>query len=187
MRAFLGLAAAIVACATVASAESSICGDCYLGVYDDLAMTRVSGVASSFQVKSLYLGLRLGPGVNITDIDFFASYPAGFEVIDVESYVPGATYETVGHVAHVHWPSCVGGSLALFRVRVITTTMPHNAVVQLQSVLAKPCGGAPVEAWRIPAGCYVLNPGSSRPPCATAVEASTWSLVKGLFRTLDSR
>ena len=187
MRARLGLAAAILACATVASAESSVCGNCYLGVYDDLAMTRASGVASSFQVKSLYLGMRLATGVRITDIDFLASYPAGFSVVDVESYVPGATYETVGNIAHVHWPSCVGGTLALFRVRVITTSTPRNSVVQLQGVFAQPCGGAPAESWRIPAGCYVLNPSSSRPPCATQIETSTWSLVKGLFRTLDSR
>ena len=51
MRAFLGLAAAIVACATVASAESSICGDCYLGIYDDLAMTRVSGTSTRSDIS----------------------------------------------------------------------------------------------------------------------------------------
>src|SRR5262249_17730383 len=90
-----------------AAAQPAVCGDCFLGVYDDAAMTRTSGRASSFQVKSVYLGLRLAPGVQISDLTLEAAYPRGFAVIQVDALVAGARYNLAANTAHVHWATCV--------------------------------------------------------------------------------
>ena len=186
----LGSWVAVVAFAVAtgpAAADPPLCPDCLLGVYDDVALTRTSGSASVFQVKSIYLGVRLGAGVRMDQLDFEATYPSGFTVIDVTAYVDGATYDVGGNTAHVAWPTCVSGTRALFRVRVLTTTSVRNGIVLLKNAVGNACGTSATESWTMPAGCYVLNPAGSTPPCATEVEPATWSIVKGLFRSTDSR
>jgi hypothetical protein len=189
MRMLSGLvAAAMLLWSSGAQAsESNLCQDCLLGVYDDGAMTRTTGTISVFQIKSVYLGVRLSPGVRIDQLDFEAVYPPGFTVIDVHPYVSGATYDVGGNTAHVAWPTCVSGTRALFRVRVLTTTSVRNGIVQLRNSTGRACGTGAASSWLLPAGCYVLNPSGSAPPCATAVTAATWTIVKELFRDVDSR
>src|SRR5262245_7090834 len=157
MRAAIGLVLAVTLCSASVSAQTTTCGGCLLGVYDDVGMTRTSGRASSFQVKSVYLGLRLAPGVSIVDLTFTASYPPGFSVIDVQSLVPGGHYDIVGNTARVHWTPCAAGTHALFRVKVLTPRTPRNALLQLHSVAARTCDG-PASTMEMPAGCYILNP-----------------------------
>jgi hypothetical protein len=187
MRRLLGLWAVVVLFGTPVLAQSPECNDCFLSVYDDLALTRNTGRASAFQVKSVYLGLRLANGIRASQLDFRASYPPGFSVIDVQSLVPGAQYDTAGNVAHVEWPSCVSGQVALFRVKVLTTAVPRNAVLQLHDAKASACSDPSADPWSIPAGCYVLNPDGNAPPCTTPLVAATWAGVKELFRTSISR
>jgi len=187
MRWLLALAAACSLSASVAFSEPAVCSDCFLGVYDDLAMTQSSGRAASFQVKSVYLGLRLAPGVGTSRIDFDATYPPGFTVVDVQALVPGATYDTVGNRAQVRWNSCVTGTHALFRVKVLTTATPRNALLQLRNGVAGACPGPAADGWLVPTGCYMLNPGGTAPPCSTPVAPSTWTFVKALFGTTGSR
>lgn len=173
--------------ATAASAESTVCRDCLLGVYDDQAMTRTRGTISLFQIKSVYLGVELATGVRIDELSFRATYPAGFTVIDITPYVAGATYDIAGNTAQVRWPSCVSGTRALFRVRVLTTQTVRNGLVQLTQSEGQACGNGATASWILPAGCYVLNPSTSAPPCATDVAPATWTIVKELFRSVDSR
>ena len=56
MRLLLAFGAACVLGTPPAFATPAVCTDCLLGVYDDAAMTQSSGRASSFQIKSEYLG-----------------------------------------------------------------------------------------------------------------------------------
>jgi len=186
MRAAIGLVLAL-ALSPASSFAQTTCGGCLLGVYDDLSMTRTSGRASSFQVKTVYLGLKLAPGVSIVDLAFTASYPRGFSVVDVQSLVPGGHYDIVGNTARVHWTPCAAGTHALFRVKVLTPSAPRNALLQLNSVTARICGGPSSPTMEMPAGCYILNPSGTTPPCLTGTETATWSFVKRLFTTADSR
>jgi hypothetical protein len=191
MRSILRLAGmAVVAWASMASVaaagQADLCRDCLLGVYDDQGMTRNRGSIQIFQVKSVYLGVHLAAGVQIDDLRFTASYPPGFTVIDVTPLVSGATYDVGDNTAHVTWPQCVSGTRALFRVRVLTTTTVRNGLVQLSQTEASACGNGATASWILPAGCYVLNASSSAPPCATEVAPVTWSVVKELFRSIDS-
>lgn len=189
MRLILAFCVVCLLGAAAAVAAPALCADCLLGVYDNLAMTQNSGRASSFQVKSVYLGLHLAPGVKISRLDFNATYPRGFTVVDVQALVPGATYDTVGNRAQVRWSSCVTGTHALFKVRVLTTATPRNALVQLRDGVAAACPdpGAGADGWLVPTGCYVLNPDGTAPPCTTPTAPSTWTFVKALFKTTDSR
>jgi hypothetical protein len=178
---------AVVVWASVASGEAVTCHDCLLGVYDDLAMTRTTGIISIFQVKSVYLGVRLRPDVRIDQLSFDAQYPTGFSVVDVTAYVNGATYDLAGNHADVRWPQCVTGTRALFRVRVMTTSSVRHALLRLTNVEARACSGSTTESWLLPSGCYVMNPRGQTPPCATTSTPATWTVVKELFRDLDSR
>lgn len=187
MRFRIALGAVWLIGASAAGAEPAVCTDCFLGVYDDLAMTQTTGRAASFQVKSVYLGLRLAPGVAVPRIEFDAAYPPGFTVVDVQALVPGATYDTVGNHAKVRWSTCVSGTHALFRVKVLTTSTPRNALLVLRNAVAGDCPAPAVPTWLVPTGCYVLNPGGTAPPCTTPVAPSTWSYVKALFKTTSSR
>lgn len=188
MRLILRLAGfAVAGWASIAAAgEPDLCRDCLLGVYDDQAMTRTRGSIQIFQVKSVYLGVQLSPGVQIDELRFTASYPPGFTVIDVSPLVSGATYDVGANSAHVTWSQCVTGTRALFRVRVLTTTTVRDGLVQLRQSEGSACGNGATSSWILPAGCYVLNASSSTPPCATDVAPVTWSIVKELFRSIDS-
>jgi hypothetical protein len=180
-------ALAVVVWTAAAASEPLICQDCHLGVYDDLAMTRSTGTVSIFQIKSVYLGVRLASGVQVDQLDFEATYPAGFTVVDVTPYLSGATYNVGDNRAHVQWPQCVTGVRALFRVRVLTVTSVRNGLVQLRNVVARGCGNGTTASWLMPSGCYVLNPSGPTRPCATGATPVTWTIVKELFRSIDSR
>lgn len=177
----------LVVAVRAAAASADVCQDCVLGVYDDLAMTRRTGTVSIFQVKSVYLGLQLGPGVGIDELTFDATYPAGFTVVDVTAYVSGATYDVGGNSASVRWTQCVSGTRALFRVRVLTTVSVRDGLVQLHQVMARGCTGGTPRSWLLPSTCYVINPTRGTPPCVTEATPATWTIVKELFRTTDSR
>jgi hypothetical protein len=179
------LAAAFLLLALAAGsavAEVRTCADCYLGVYDDQAMTRSSGQVGFFQVKSVYLGVRLAAEVRISDLEFEATYPGGFTVIDYDSFISGARITPTATGVRVEWPQCVSGTRALFRVRVFSLSSVRNATVQLRNATSASCPGGPANSWRIPAGCYVLNPSGPPTACAVGVEPSSWSTVKELFR-----
>jgi hypothetical protein len=164
-----------------AAAETqSSCSECFLGVYDDVAMTRSSGSISFFEVKDVYLGIRLPPGVRISKLEFDATYPGGFTVVDYTSFVTGAHVTQTASGVRVDWLQCVSGTRALFRVRVFGLGSVRNAVVQLRNAIATSCTAT--DTIRLPSGCYVLNPVGSRPPCAVGVEQTCWSAMKELFR-----
>lgn len=163
-------------------AETRACASCFLGVYDDPEMTRTSGSVAAFQIKSVYLGLTVGDGAALASLDFEARYPTGFTVIDVTSFVTGATYEPHGDGVRVTLPQCVSHSRSLFRVRVLTFGAARDAVVQLSNAVGRSCGGAPEDRWSLPAGCYVANPSAGGSPCATGLEPSSWTAIKGLFK-----
>lgn len=180
MRALLLLAMSVLLAAVTSAAALPVCTDCLLGVYDDSQLTRVSGTAGPFELKSVYVGIRLPDGMRIDTLSFSAAYPIGFSVIDWSSYVPGVTLTPAGSGIRVEWPVCIAGTRLLFRVRVLGIGILRDAILRLQDATASGCDGA--QAWRVPAGCYILNP--SGPPVACGVETapSTWSLVKELFR-----
>lgn len=158
------------------------CGNCLLGVYDDGQMTRTSGTISPFQVKTVYLGIRLGPGMSISNLKFEAVYPLGFTVLDVFSYITGASYIPNGNGVVVDWPACVSGTKALFRVRVFTFGSVRDAVVMLRNAEVGSCQAPAADRWRIGTGCYVLNPSARPPACSTGLAPSTWTAMKGLFK-----
>lgn len=181
----LVLAAGTFAFASGAVGSESVdCTDCHLGIYDDVAMTRTSGTISPLQTKSIYLGIELGDGVpSIGTLDFEATYPSGFTVLDVTSYVSDADYEPGNaNSVRIAWPRCISGKRLLYRIRVITFRSVRDAAVQLQNAIALGCSDK-TQSWRIPSGCYAVNPGSRTSPCALAVQPSTWGGVKGLFRS----
>lgn len=169
------------------TAAGEVCQNCLLGVFDDQAMTRRTGSVSIFQVKSVYLGMELDADVSIDELTFDATYPTGFTVVDVTAFVSGATYDVGGNSAAVHWPACVSGTRVLFRVRVLTTTSVRNGLVQLHNVVARGCNVGTPESWPLPSTCYVINPSGGTPPCVTSTTPATWTIVKELFRTIDSR
>lgn len=166
------------------AAEPADCDGCYLGIYDDAAMTRTSGAIAPLQTKSIYLGIELGAGVpSIGALQFQADYPSGFTVLDVTSYVAGADYEPGGaNSVSIQWPGCIAGKRLLYRIRVLTFRSVRDVAVQIRNAIGVGCTDKS-RSWRIPSGCYVVNPGSRTPPCALAVAPSTWSGVKGLFRS----
>lgn len=176
-------AAAFLLLAPVPAATGArTCAECYLGVYDDPEMTRTTGSVATFQIKSVYLGLTVGDGVALAAIDFEARYPSGFTVIDVTSFLNGASYEPHGDGVRVTLPECVSQSRVLFRVRVLALGAARDAVVQLSNAVGRACGGVPGEQWSLPAGCYVANPSGGRSPCATGLEPASWSAMKALFK-----
>jgi hypothetical protein len=179
MRFVLVLGFALLYAASPAAALS-LCSDCLLSVYDDPQLTRSSGTASAFELKSVYLGIHLAAGVSIQGLTFTAAYPTGFAVIDYSSYVNGVRIWPQGNGIRVEWPDCISGTQLLFRVRVLGIGLFHDALLQLRDVTASSCDGA--DAWRIPAGCYVLNPTGPPVACEVATGPSTWSVVKELFR-----
>ncbi len=168
-----------------AQSAPQTCAGCFLGVYDDAAMSRTTGTISPFQIKSVYLGIQLGDEVaGLEKLSFEATYPAGFTVLEVTPYVTGANILSTGsRSVRVEWPSCVQGSrLLLFRVRLLSTRSVQNAAVQIRGAMLQTCATAGASTVEIPAGCYVLNPRGPS-PCATAVMPTTWSATKGLYKT----
>jgi hypothetical protein len=136
----------LLACSWVAAAligpsaarsepAAETCSSCYLGVYDDAAMTRTSGTISFFEIKSVYLGIHLDESVTgLETLAFEATYPAGFTVLDVTSYVSGADIQTTGsNAVRVEWPNCVQGSRLLFEVQLLSTRSVQNAAVQISN------------------------------------------------------
>jgi hypothetical protein len=180
MRSVSLLGLAVLFAAASAAAALPICSECLLGVYDDAQLTRTSGTAGSFELKSVYLGIRLPAGVRIRSLGFTAVYPSGFSVIDWTSYVNGVRVTPVGSGVRVEWPECIAGTRLLFRVRVFGFGLLRDAVLQLRDATATSCDGA--QDWRVPAGCYILNPSGPPVACGVGTEPSTWSVVKELFR-----
>jgi len=164
------------------------CVGCFLGVYDDAAMTRTSGTIYPFQVKSVYLGIQFDDEVTgLEKLSFEALYPTGFTVLDVTPYVAGAEIVTTGsRSVRVEWPRCVQGKRVLFRVRLLTTRSVQNVAVQIRSAALQSCAAAGSRSVGIAAGCYVLNPRGT-PPCTTGVVPATWSSTKGLYKTHGGR
>jgi hypothetical protein len=68
----------------------------------------------------------------------------------------------------------------LFSVRVFSFDAVRDAVLQLRDARGTSCEN-PSDVWRVPAGCYVLNP-TVRAGCTTAVEHATWAGMKELFK-----
>jgi hypothetical protein len=161
-------------------AQTRLCSGCFLGVYDDPQMTRATGGIARFEVKTIYLGLRLSAGVGISSLSFDATYPGGFFVVDYTPYVSGTSFRENGSGILVEWPTCVRGSRMLFAVRVFTFDAVRDAVLQLRDARGKSCEN-PSDLLRIPAGCYVLN-STGRSGCLTAVESATWAGMKYLFK-----
>jgi hypothetical protein len=164
------------------AADTRACAGCFVGVYDDPQMTRTSGQVSWFAVKPIYLGVQLSPGVALSGLRLLANYPLGFTVLDYLSYVAGAQITPSGDGVRIDWPQCVTGTRLLFRVNVFSIGTVQDAVLQLRDAEGVACGSNGAEVFRIPAGCYVLNPSRSQPACATPVAASSWGAVKELFR-----
>lgn len=189
-RFFLSFVAVVTLVAPSGQAQSApeVCTGCYLGVYDDAAMTRTTGSVSPFQIKSVYLGIRFGDEVTgLEKLSFEATYPSGFTILDVTPYVAGADIITTGaRSLRVEWPRCVQGSRLLFRVRLLTTRSVQNAAVQIRSASVQSCAAVGSKSVKIPAGCYVLNPRGAS-PCATSVQPVTWSITKGLYKTDGGR
>jgi hypothetical protein len=179
MRYFVLLGLSLL-CAASSAPALTLCSECLLGVYDDPQLTLTSGTASPFQLKSVYLGIHLASGVSISSLTFTAAYPSGFSVIDWTSYVNGVRISPVGDGVRVEWPDCIAGTQLLFRVRVLGIGLFHDAVLRLRDVTATRCDGA--DTWRIPAGCYILNPSGPPVACGVAAQPSSWSVVKELFR-----
>ena len=172
----------LAAGATVpATATTFYCPDCHLGVYDDAQMTRNTGTIFPFQVKSIYLGIRMPAGVGITSLSFSASYPDGFLVMDYYSYVDGATIYPGDSGVTVQWSECLRGSQLLFRARLMTFGLVRDAVLQLGDAVGTSCDGLRDDRWLIPAGCYVANPTGGM-GCAVGVRAATWAQMKELFK-----
>ena len=167
-----------------ARAETPTCAGCLLGVYDDRAMTRTSGTCGPFQTKSIYLGIRLGSEVSdYQSMEFRAGYPDGFTLLDWTSFVPNARVQpTSDGGVRVEWADCVRGTRALFQVRFISFASVSDARVQVHDAVLETCAASGAGTWRIPGGCYVLNPSGHGDPCATSVAASTWGAVRQLFR-----
>jgi hypothetical protein len=189
----------LLACSWVAAAligpslarsepAAETCSTCYLGVYDDVAMTRTTGSISFFEIKSVYLGIHLGESVTgLETLTFDATYPPGFTVLDVTPYVSGADIQTSGsNSVRVEWPRCVQGSRLLFRVRLLSTRSVQNAAVQIRNATLQTCAASGARTVQIPAGCYVLNPRGPS-PCTTGIVAATWSSTKGLYKTEAER
>ena len=160
------------------------CASCYLGVYDDASMSRTTGTISLFEIKSVYLGIQLSEGITgFESLAFEATYPAGFTVLDVTPYVPGADIHTAGsNSVRVEWPHCVQGSRLLFRVRLLSTRSVQNAAMQIRNATLRTCAASGARTVQIPAGCYVLNPRGAS-PCTSGIVPATWSGTKGLYKT----
>jgi hypothetical protein len=165
----------------IVAAEPQACSDCFLGVYDDLQMTRSSGSIGRFEIKPIYLGIRLPQGVGIRSLSFSATYPDGFTMIDYSSLVNGATFRLDGAGVTLEWPQCVVGSRVLFVLRLFTFASIRDAVLQLRSAEAAGCDSVRADRWLVPAGCYILNP-TGRSGCSVGVEHATWSGMKELFK-----
>lgn len=180
MRFPLLIAVMLLGLPATSSHALTTCFECRLGVYDDPQLTRASGTAGLFEVKSLYVGIRLPEGIRIRTLSFTADYPEGFSVIDWTSYVSGVRVTPAGNGVRVEWPSCIAGTRLLFRVRVFGMGFFPNAELQLLDATAGDCDGG--DDWRVPADCYLLNPVGSSAACGMAVLPRTWSLVKELFR-----
>jgi len=179
------IAAALIGPAKAgAQPAAETCESCFLGVYDDAAMSRTTGTISRFEIKSVYLGIRLDETVTgFESIAFDGTYPDGFTVLDVTSYVPGADIQATGsNSVRVQWPQCVQGSRLLFRVELLSTSSVQNAAVQISNAELQTCAASGVRTVKIPAGCYVLNPRGPS-PCTTGIVPATWSSTKGLYKT----
>ncbi len=173
----LGLAAT----AAPAGAATRVCSDCYLGVYDDAQMTRSTGWIALFEVKSIYLGIRLPDAVGISTLSFSALYPDGFTIVDYYSYVSGAILRPGDTSVTVEWPQCIRGSRLLFRVRLFAFTSRRDAVLQLRDAAGAGCDAVRGDTWLLSAGCYVANP-TGQTGCAMGVQAATWAGMKELFK-----
>ncbi len=180
MRALALLALPLLVVLAHRAAALPICSDCLLGVYDNPQMSITSGDAAPFELKSLYLGIRLPAGMKIRVIRFAAAYPSGFSVIDWTSYVSGVRIAAESGGVRVEWPECIAGTTLLFRVRVLGLGALEDAVLRLHDASAGGCDGT--QQWQVPAGCYVLNPSGRPVACAVENAPSTWTLVKELFR-----
>lgn len=164
------------------AAAETLCAACRLGVFDDRALTRDWGTIQPFQIKSVYVGLRLGDGfVGVRDLQFDATYPSGFTFLDVTSFSSGATIEPLGsNRVRVSWTLCVPPSQVLFRVRFLTFRSVRDAAVQIHDARMTPCAGT--EPVSILGGCYILNPTGQPTPCTTGLEAASWTTWKELFK-----
>jgi hypothetical protein len=164
-------------------AQPSSCAGCLLSVYDDAALTRVTGTVSPLVPKTVYLGLRMDASMSGSSLRFEASYPPGFTVLETTSYIANTKLESTGSGGvQVVWPQCLAGTQRLFRIRAITFGSVRDGVVRIHGATLAVCANPTASPIPIPGGCFVLNPSGRSTGCSTPVQPSCWGGVKELFR-----
>ena len=164
-------------------AQPMSCASCLVAVYDDPALTRVTGSVSPLVPKTVYLGIHMDESMSGSSLRFEASYPLGFTVLEATSYIANAKLEPTGSGGvQVTWPRCLAGTQLLFRIRAITFGAVRDAVVQIHGATLAVCSNPSASPISIPGGCFVLNPSGPSSGCSTPVQPSCWGHVKELFR-----
>jgi hypothetical protein len=194
---FAALLLGVALCATAARAQVRYAGT--IGIFDDLNMTRTSGVMDGMS-KELFIGVVTDPPLETeyTGFQFSISGLQPFvhvvEVIGTPTVVLGdiaAPLDTLtgtGGIA-IAWPTCMTESVFL-KLRLFAASPPENHVLRVHKLFppSNPYFPFPQgstcdvpclcpRAYR--GGSYVLNPN-------VAVEPGTWSAIKRLYAPTGS-
>jgi len=117
------------------------------------------GTIARFEVKSIYLGLRLARRCGPHVADVRGDVPDGFIVLDYYSYVDGAALRPGAASVTVEWPRCIRGSQLLVRLRLFTFGTGRDAVLQLRDAAGTACDTVSGDRWLLrPAVTWRIRP-----------------------------
>ncbi|MFQ5598982.1 MAG: hypothetical protein ACE5G2_00355 [Candidatus Krumholzibacteriia bacterium] len=187
----------------MAQVQIDECFGCVLGVYDDIDLTRNSGIVTG-TTKDVFLGIKYDPNAgfdglkavefSITGLSSFIVTKEPFDNPTVALGEPAAPADTlVGSGGmNLAWANCLNGDRALMKMTlIILGAVDDNTVLQVVRKFPRSnpnadqhfnqCDDPAFTITRVTGGCYVLNPVGTL-PCSVAVEESTWSAIKTLYR-----
>jgi hypothetical protein len=204
---FLGLV--VLPAWAFAQCSTQNCGQCYLQLFDDPAMTQVTGTIAPLAMKDIYLGLKFAdPETGFTGVEFSIAGMDGLTLLskeypnampNLELGTPPAPPDTTGTATggmSIAWPMCQAGSQAFMKMTVLAFAPVTNKVLKptrrfpttnqtcfpTQSVFTR-CDGPTFTTVKVNTNnCYILNwDGHTAFPCVTPIREHTWTAVKKLY------
>jgi hypothetical protein len=150
------MALGLVAVPVLAGAQVT-CDDCYIGIYDDLALNKNFGAVTPFTEKEIYVAVHLGSGeTGVTGLEFSVSgmrqAEDGVLVSEVSGITDPAPNLIIGTIQapvdtltgsggmNVSWPVCIPitGSAPLLKIKFITFGPVVNKVFQVHKRFPPP-------------------------------------------------
>ena len=185
------------------------CGQCYLQLFDDAALTQVTGTIAPLTMKDIYLGVTMSsPETGFAGVEFSIAGMDGLTLLSKEYPIsmpnvelgnlqaPSDTTGTNTGGINIAWPMCqTPGRQAFMKMTVLAFAPVTNKILKVthkfptsnttcfptRAIFSR-CDASFTSITVNTNNCYVLNWDGTTPiPCLTPVREQTWSAVKRLY------